>query len=298
MCSLVRMLVRSVALHLGVVIALVTAACSSDEDGAAPVGPGVVAEIAEAGAPDATPPPPPPPVPLDAGDDGPQSACLRALRDKGISVTPAVARGVEEAVYLNGDVLGVRFTNGDTDKLTKDPMACAFVLTLARFAEVLKAHGVDRVGTLGSYCYRCCCAWSPTNDCRSPSDPEPDCGGQGYSNHSWGRAIDVKYLHLTSGVTYDIEKASQWVISGSATCGAGLNAQNGVSRFLYGLVCDVANAPVPIFKTILTPNYNAVHRNHWHMDTGTKNDPDETSIRRTVGTAVDVGDGADRCGGG
>lgn len=297
MCSVVRMPFRSVVALVVASAALVLAACSG-EDAGTPEAPALVLPETDASAP------PPvtaarPEAPVDAGDDAQESACMRALRDKGISVTPTVARGVEEAVHLNGDVLGVRFTNGDTDKLAKDPMACAFVLTLARFAEILKAHGVDRVGTLGSYCYRCCCAWSPTNDCRSPSDPEPDCAGLGYSNHSWGRAIDVKYLHLASGQTYDIEKASQWVVSGSGTCGSGLKAQKGVSQFLYALVCEVANAPIPIFKTILTPNYNADHRNHWHMDTGSKGEPDETTIRRSIGTSVDVGgEGADRCGGG
>lgn len=245
-------------------------------------------------------------IPEDAGavrdvatSDATQSSCLRKLTDAGIVWEPTVARGVEEAVFVKSPINGIRFTKDDTDEAADDPMACTFVLTLMRFAEYLKSKGVVKVGTLGSYCYRCCCAWSPTNDCRSPTDPEPDCGSNGYSNHSWGRAIDVRYLTLSSGVRYDINDPKQWVISSSSsTCTSGLSKQTGVSKILYGFACDVASRA--IFDTILTPNYNADHRNHWHMDIGKPGTSVDTTTIRSMTlepTPIDApGVSADICG--
>jgi hypothetical protein len=39
-----------------------------------------------------------------------------------------------------------------------------------------------------------------------------------------------------------------------------------MSKTLYSIVCDAAAAKM--FTTSLTPNYNAGHRSHWHLDTG------------------------------
>lgn len=236
----------------------------------------------------------------DAGDAG-KSVCLQRLDAAGIAWEPTVARGVEEAVFVKSAINGIRFTKDDTDAPADDPMACSFVLTLMKFADYLKTKGVVQVGTLGSYCYRCCCAWSPTNDCRSPTDPEPDCGQNGYSNHSWGRAIDVRYIVLASGVRYDIDDPKQWVAgSSSTTCTSGLAKQTGVSKVLYGMACDVASRG--IFDTILTPNYNADHRNHWHMDIGKPGTTIGTTNIKSITvepTPVDaLGAGADVCGGG
>lgn len=217
-------------------------------------------------------------VPTDASVSPIKPSCLEKLDAAGIGYAPAVARGVQDAVVVKTAIGGVRFTKGNSDELTEDPMACSFVLTLERFATYLKSKGVVRVGTLGSYCYRCCCSWSPTNDCRSPTDPEPSCGDNGYSNHSWGRAIDVRYLKFQSGVDYDINNAAQWIEgAASSTCTTGRAKQTGVSKILYGLVCDVAAQG--IFEAILTPNYNDAHRNHWHMDTGK---PDEAPSGSTT----------------
>lgn len=230
-------------------------------------------------------------------DSGPkESPCFAELRAKGIEFEPAKARGVEEAVHVTSAIGGVRFQVEDTDALSKDPMACSFVLTLEKFAQLLKAHGVVKVGTLGSYCYRCCCAWSPTNECRAPDDPEPDCGENGYSNHSWGRAIDVRWLTMDDGTTFDINKTTHWVEgSSSTTCTTGLGKQTGISKALYGIVCETAQQQ--IFKNILTPNYNDAHRNHWHMDIGQGGSFNGTTVRAWHPTAIDVGDHADVCGG-
>ena len=52
----------------------------------------------------------------------------------------------------------------------------------------------------------------------------------------------------------------------SETCSAALAAQTGISRELYGLVCEASTRR--LFSTVLTPNYNEAHRNHFHLDIG------------------------------
>lgn len=198
--------------------------------------------------------------------------CLETLDWLGLDTTPTEARGVVDAVNVNGLINGVLFANGTSTDPSGDPMACEFVKTLWTFATLLKERGFERVGTLGSYCYRCCCAWSATNYCRGPNDPEPDCSANGYSNHSWGRAVDVRYLYKTNGDIYDINSNDDFAMFTSQdTCGAGLAAQTGVSAELYSLACEASSRE--IFGTILTPNHNDAHRNHFHMDIGKSGTP-------------------------
>jgi hypothetical protein len=193
-------------------------------------------------------------------------ACLDQLKDLGIPFEPTQARGVIDAVTVKGRIGGIMFASEEKTTPAQSPMACEFVLTLNKFAAVLKAKGVDRIGTLGSYCYRCCCSWSETNQCRSLNDPEPTCSN-GYSNHSWGRAIDIRYVYTTKGERFDINDAKTWVVSpSSGTCTTGLSKQTGASKFLYEIACDAAKAQV--FSTMLTPNHNEAHRNHFHFDIG------------------------------
>jgi len=213
--------------------------------------------------------------------------CLAEITALGVGYTTTQARGVVDAVKLTGPLNGVLFANGTADTPAADPMACEFVKTLHSFATLLKERGFQKVGTLGSYCYRCCCAWSSTNFCRSPTDPEPDCSVDGYSNHSWGRAIDVRYLF--KGTTrYDINDPThfvQWSTTGE-TCGAALQAQTGISRELYSLACEASARK--IFSTILTPNYNSVHRNHFHMDIGQSGPPSGFVVRSSSLPNVDL----------
>lgn len=234
-------------------------------------------------------------------DSGGATSCQADLTAKGVKFKTTAARGVVDAVNVLGPINGVLFASGTSTTPMGDPMACAFVQTLWKFADLVKAQGYVRVGTLGSYCYRCCCAWSTTNFCRGLKDPEPDCSASGYSNHSWGRAVDVRYLYKADGTFYDINDAKQWVIWGTATetCTKGLAAQTGTSKLLYTLACLASQNK--IFGTVLTPNYNSAHRNHLHMDIGQTGTP-TSWITRSVNPYEGLDDamgsaGDDTCGG-
>jgi hypothetical protein len=230
---------------------------------------------------------------VDAG-----SSCRTTLTSRGVSFKTTSAKGVVDAINLLGPVNGVLFASGTDTKPIGDPIACEFALTLWNFADLLKSKGFVRIGGLGSYCYRCCCAWSTTNYCRGPTDPEPDCSSTGYSNHSWGRALDVRYLYKADGTRYDINDPRHWVISSSTTCTTAFAAQTGISRELYTIACEATSKK--IFGTVLTPNYNDAHRNHLHMDIGQTGTPTSWSTKLLWPIETDnpaPGAGDDHCGG-
>lgn len=257
-------------------VAAVLAACATDDDpliddAEAPKEAGArQVEVARDAAPREASAPPTPFRDAAAPTDARAATCLLELERRGVDFERAEARGVVDAVRLTGPVNGVLFASNERTTSTTDPMACEFVLTLWDFATLLATQGVVRVGTLGAYCYRCCCAWSESNDCRGPDDPEPACGSKGFSNHSYGRALDVRYLWTATGESYDINSNSDWRVSSAATCGAAQGQQVGTSKLLYGLACAAVDQG--IFTTVLTPNYNGSHRNHWHMDTADRDD--------------------------
>ncbi len=238
----------------------------------------------------------------DADATADVGTCFDQLNARGIGYKKTTARGLVDAVSLTDPTInGVKFAANTTTKPLADPIACEFVLTLYDFAAILKKYGIVSVGSLGSYCYRCCCAWSKTNYCRALNDPEPDCSVDGYSNHSWGRAIDIRYIKFADGKSADINSTVDWVQSTNPTCGTALTAQTGMSKTLYNIICEAATAK--IFKTSLTPNYNVGHRSHWHLDTGasgpvggqfTKSLNSEVPLSQP--SEVDVGGPSGTCG--
>ena len=229
----------------------------------------------------------------DAAADASGPTCLEKLTALGVPWKPTSARGVVDAVFVKDRINGVLFALEETTTPAGDPMACEFVLALHHFADYLKSNNIDHVGTLGSYCYRCCCAWSTTNFCRGLTDPEPACSANGYSNHSWGRAIDVRYVYTKAGKRYDINDPKTFVMSATPTC-MSASTQTGDSKFLYDLVCGAAQAQV--FSTLLTPNFNSAHRNHFHLDIGQSGPPKGFSVQSNH-LRIDEADGRDNsCG--
>ena len=230
------------------------------------------------------------------------ATCFDKLAARGIAYKTTTARGVVDAVNVTGAVInGVAFNASTTTTPLSDPIACEFVLTLYDLAAVLKKYSVVSVGSLGSYCYRCCCAWSETNVCRGMNDPEPDCSANGYSTHSWGRAIDIRYVKFADGSSADINTTTDWVKSSDDTCTVALGKQTGKSAKLYGILCEAAS--LQLFDNLLTPNYNSAHRNHWHLDTGKSGPVASTFVKAwndepamTKPARVDVGDSSDSCG--
>ena len=82
------------------------------------------------------------------------------------------------------------------------------------------------------------------------------------SQHAYGTAIDIASVTQEDGTSYSV--LTDWVIDPAAekTCEAA--TEPGKDAFLHELICELkANM---VWNIVLTPNYNAAHRDHFHVD--------------------------------
>jgi hypothetical protein len=184
------------------------------------------------------------------------SQAIQALRKRHIAfeVVRKGARGVLAPVRLRGPVHGVSWHTA----LPKAQRASApwevfdarLVLALDDFGELLQKQGIDEVIIFS--------AWRP------PTKHWP-AGKQGI-RHPGAMAVDAKQFHLKSGRWIEVEDDFHGRI-GDQTCGTSANAPRAKSEdalLLRSLACTAAEKR--IFHSILTPNYNAPHRNHFHLE--------------------------------
>ncbi|UQA60939.1 extensin family protein [Polyangium aurulentum] len=84
------------------------------------------------------------------------------------------------------------------------------------------------------------------------------------TRHPAGLAIDVGLLHKRDGTWLSVESHFHGQI-GAQTCGDGApTPQDPRARELRELVCESQTGG--IFTYVLTPNYNAAHVDHYHME--------------------------------
>jgi hypothetical protein len=84
------------------------------------------------------------------------------------------------------------------------------------------------------------------------------------TRHPAGLAIDVGLLHKRDGRWLNVARQFKGKI-GAKTCGDGaFAADDADARELRALVCEPAERG--IFTYVLTPNYNAAHADHYHME--------------------------------
>lgn len=199
----------------------------------------------DAATPDAGPPPP-------VGTLIEPSDCRGALALYGVAyedgpVREGVEDGITATVPINGISYRVLGANAPRATLFAD---CRLILSLARAASTFRYHGIVEVSDLGVYNYRCIGSGTP-----------PNCP-QGMSQHAFAMGIDL------AGFTYDdgtfASVNDDWVIDPDAqeTCDAAV--EPGVDAELHDLICDLKAERT--WNIVLTPNYNADHRNHFHVD--------------------------------
>jgi hypothetical protein len=197
------------------------------------------------GPPDAGPPP---------ADAAPLPAdCREALTALGVDWSDAPAMpGVATPVTVRPPVGGLayRYVANQTPR-TSLFMDCQLALALARAADVLAPFGVVEVADIGVYNYRCI-----------DQSVDPPCPGSSLSQHAFATAIDIAGLTTMDGTYYSVE--DDWIIDpdGEATCAAATSGDK--DAFLHAVLCAMHDAGV--FNIYLTPNYNAAHRNHFHVD--------------------------------
>jgi hypothetical protein len=159
--------------------------------------------------------------------------------------------GIEDPITATTPINGVpyRYVSNDDprDTLYAD---CELILSLAHAAAHLRRRDVVEVADIGIYNYRCIGGGTP-----------PNCPN-GVSQHAYAKAIDIAGVTDAAGEFYSVN--DDWVIDPDSedTCEA--PTEPGKDAFLHELICALKDADV--WKIVLTPNYNADHRNHFHVD--------------------------------
>jgi len=176
------------------------------------------------------------------------AACLAevARRKLGVARSKRAAAGVSTPVRVTGPIGGVRFlTPGQ--KSPYGILDCRLALALDDLAVILKRHDVVEVRVDNMY----------RPHAHLPGKKKP-------SQHSYGLAIDLTRLKRADGTELVVERDFQGAI-GEPVCGASARAELlGEAAQLRNLICDVARSG--LFHHILTPNHDAAHRDHFHLD--------------------------------
>jgi hypothetical protein len=176
--------------------------------------------------------------------------CHAMLDALGLDWAPASAtRGILDPVRVQPLIGGVRYRYVSNETPTAMTMDCELAPRLHHLAQIVARHGVDEIIHIGIYNYRCI------------GGGDPDSGTCTPSMHAQARAIDIWGLGLAGSDTeYVLER--DWVITGGDTCPGSPASE--ADRVLHEVGCAMWSEGT--FQIVLTPNYNAAHRNHFHVD--------------------------------
>jgi hypothetical protein len=181
-----------------------------------------------------------------AGLSGAQ--CWTEVGRRKLAVTRwrGTALGVQTPVRVAGPINGVRFVTPG-HKSPYGILDCRLALAFADLAELLKKHDVVEVRIDNMY----------RPHAHLPGKKKP-------SQHSFGLAVDMTRLKLASGQELVVERDFDGAI-GEPVCGEGARTQlSEDAHALRDLICDVARSE--LFHHILTPNHDAAHKDHFHLD--------------------------------
>lgn len=193
---------------------------------------------------------------------------LSTLRERGVpfvEVPANEAPGVLVPVRLTGPVGGVWFRSSDPESVRRksryEILDARLALTLGDWAELLRHHDVEEVRHFGLY--RPDLPPDPKRKKHARPEPAPS-AGQSTSRHPAGLAIDVAAFRKRDGTWLRVADQFYGRV-GARTCGAGApRPAYSDARELRSIVCEAADAKV--FTYVLTPNYNAAHRDHFHLE--------------------------------
>ncbi len=185
-----------------------------------------------------------------------KEACVAELDRRAIRyVAVDVAKGVLAPVRLPEGVGGVRYRTElpESERATSpwEVFDCRLVLALHDFGAVLAEHGIAEAIIFS--------AWRPPGK-RWPDDKLA-------TRHPGALALDVKALKLRESGDWLSVKADFAGRVGDVTCGPNAAppvAPSARAATLRKLVCTAAAAHT--FTSILTPNYDAAHHDHLHLE--------------------------------
>lgn len=178
--------------------------------------------------------------------------CKAALAFYGVAFTEGPENpGIADPVTATVPIAGISWRyNGNENPRPTLMGDCTLIRSLAEAAAILAARDVVEVTDIGVYNYRCIGGGTP-----------PNCPN-GISQHAYAKAIDIAGVTNSAGDYFSVN--DDWVIDPNAeeTCQA--PTEPGKDQFLHELICALKTAKV--WNIVLTPNYNADHRNHFHVD--------------------------------
>ncbi|MFO0709255.1 MAG: extensin family protein [Sandaracinus sp.] len=169
-----------------------------------------------------------------------ESDCLTRLRDAHIEAVPfeeELPTSVPTPVEIRGSVGGVAIRTVRPGE--RVVLACELAARLPEIARVLRDHHVRALDVLSAY--------------------RP---GPRQSFHTLGLALDIASFETDDGALLSV--LDEFVETpASETCEAS-SPEGDHARTLLAIACDLAATHT--FSTVLTPNYNEGHRNHFHLD--------------------------------
>lgn len=187
-----------------------------------------------------------------------RSECLTELAARKVPFEPVdEARGVVIPIRLTGAVGGIRVRTELPEKERKtspfEVMDCRLALAVSDFAAVLATHDVEEVLIFS--------AWRPPGKTWPKDKPAV--------RHPGGLALDVRKLVKKPGADgkrADLEVLRDWIpkpeqdpCSKEARAGGRPEEQE-----LHAIFCEANDARM--FTSQLSPNYDAAHKNHFHLE--------------------------------
>jgi hypothetical protein len=184
-----------------------------------------------------------------------RAACEAELEKRKIAfVRASPTQGVLIPVRLKGAVSGVAIHStvpaGQRHLSKYEVFDCRLVLALDDFAQVLGKHGIVDVVHYAAYRPK------SENGCTAKYAGKQHCAAL---------ALDVGIFTKKDGAAINVERHFHGRI-GDPTCTATAapKVKTPESTMLWSIVCEAAQKG--IFNVILTPNYNAQHVNHFHVE--------------------------------
>jgi hypothetical protein len=182
------------------------------------------------------------------------AACLTEIAKRGIDARADTNAwpGIETPMRLASALNGVYFhTDLATSERAHSPYElfdCRLLLALHDFTKLLRAEGIDEAVLSSSY------------------RPNPALGDEPGRRHAGGLAVDLHRFKLEEGRWIKVDQDFHGRI-GAKVCGT--HAPKPVppsseAELLRRLVCGASEQR--LFQSILTPNYDPPHRNHFHLE--------------------------------
>ncbi len=167
--------------------------------------------------------------------------CLGALSALGVRVEPwpgKLTTPVATPVRVRDEVQGVTFRFMHEN--ARQVVSCELAVRLADIAAIVKKYGVHTVYVLSAY----------------RDNPYP-------SFHTLGLALDISRFDTADG---PLHVKTDFVIERNReTCDSKFPPPRAAkAQKLLDIACDLAASHR--FSSVLTPNYNAGHRDHFHID--------------------------------